>query len=91
MTEAIVERALALHDLRAFAALLAEIPEPAWADLSDRLKAALAARGGEPESDALRRDTPLAERMRSPAAVLVRQIRLEKQRLLEEECRRRGS
>jgi hypothetical protein len=71
-------------DLRAFGEALASLPSAEWPALRARLAAALAEPGpGEPESDQLRRDTLLAERLRSPAAVLRRQIRLEKRRLVE--------
>jgi hypothetical protein len=76
-------------DLRAFGEALRSVPDAAWPALGARLSSALAEPGpGEPESDQLRRDTPLAERVRSPAAVLRRQIRLEKRRVLE--ARRAG-
>jgi hypothetical protein len=71
-------------DLRAFAEALRSVPAAEWPALRASLAAALDRPGpGEPEADRLRRDTPLAERLRSPAAVLRRQIRLEKRRLLE--------
>jgi hypothetical protein len=71
-------------DLRAFGEALRSVPGPEWPAFRARLAAALAQPGpGEPEADQLRRDTPLAGRARSPAAVLRRQIRLEKRRLLE--------
>jgi hypothetical protein len=71
-------------DLPAFGEALRSVPGAAWPAVKERLAAALAQPGpGEPEADQLRRDTPLVDRMRSPAGVLRRQIRLEKQRLLE--------
>ena len=69
------------RDLREFGEAVASAPPDARA----RLRELLSQPGpGEPESDQLRRDTPLADRMRSPLAVLLRQIRLEKLRLLGE-------
>jgi len=71
-------------DLRAFGEALRSVPGAEWPALRARLAAGLARPGpGEPEADQLRRDTPLADRAVSPAAVLRRQIRLEKRRLLE--------
>jgi hypothetical protein len=72
------------RDLRAFQDAVASLPESIRPGVVARLRERLRQPGpGEPESDQLRRDTPLGERMRSPLAVLLRQLRLEKLRRLE--------
>jgi hypothetical protein len=72
------------RDLRAFQDAVASLPEPIRRQVVARLGDLLRQPGpGEPGSDQLSRDTPLVDRMRSPLAVLLRQIRLEKLRLLE--------
>jgi uncharacterized phage protein gp47/JayE len=69
------------RDLTAFREAIASAP----AEERARLRELLRQPGpGEPEAEQLRRDTPLADRMRSPVAVLLRQVRLEKLRLLDE-------
>lgn len=73
-----------VRDLGAFREAVATAPPEA----RSRLRDLLGQPGpGEPESAQLRRDTPLADRMRSPLAVLLRQVRLEKLRLLDMEYR----
>jgi hypothetical protein len=70
-----------VRDLRAFREGVASAP----AEERARLRDLLGRPGpGEPESEQLRRDAALTERMRSPVAVLLRQVRLEKLRLLDE-------
>jgi hypothetical protein len=69
------------RDLRDFGEAVTSAPE----DERSRLRDLLRRPGpGEPEAEQLRSDMPLAERMRSPLAVLLRQVRLEKLRLLDE-------
>lgn len=78
-------------DLRSVASALKSIPAEAW----PQVQAILAARlfvpaPGEPEHAELRQGVPLTERFRSPAALLRRQVRLQKLRLLAEETDRRA-
>jgi hypothetical protein len=69
------------RDLREFGEAVASAP----VEERPRLRELLSRPGpGEPEAEQLRIGTPLAERMRSPLAVLLRQVRLEKLRLLDE-------
>ena len=58
------------------------MPADRWPAVAARLEAVLAARRGEPSAGQLRVGTDLTERMRTPAAILRRQIRLEKLRLV---------
>ena len=69
-------------DLRQFEAGLASVPAERWPAVAARLEAALAEGEGEPTAGQLRVGTDLTERLRTPAALLRRQIRLEKLRLL---------
>jgi hypothetical protein len=71
------------RDLTQFREAIASVPEADRPLVFTHVRDLLAQPGpGEPESDQLRRDTPLADRMRSPLAILLRQVRLEKLRLL---------
>jgi hypothetical protein len=73
------------RNLRQFQDAISSVPATIRPKVVTRLRELLGQPGpGEPESDQLSRDTPLADRMRSPLAVLLRQVRLEKLRLLEE-------
>ena len=73
------------RDLRQFREAVGSVPAALRPKVIERLRELLRQPGpGEPVSDQLRPDTPLADRMRSPLAVLLRQVRLEKLRLLEE-------
>jgi hypothetical protein len=73
------------RDLRVFQDALASLPEADRPGVLARLRELLAQPGpGEPESEQLRSDTPLVARVRSPMAVLLRQVRLEKLSLLED-------
>jgi hypothetical protein len=71
-------------DLGQLGAVLATVPGELWPAVAERLEAALAEDGGEPTSAQRRVGTDLTERMVSPAAILRRQIRLEKLRLVQE-------
>jgi hypothetical protein len=71
-------------DLGQFGAALATVPAERWPAVARRLDAALAEGEGEPTAGELRVGTDLTERMRTPAAILRRQIRLEKLRLVRE-------
>ena len=71
-------------DLTQFGAALATVPAEHWPSVAARLEAALAEDEGEPTAGQLRVGTDLTERMRTPAAILRRQIRLEKLRLIRE-------
>ena len=73
------------RDLRQFQEALASVPSADRARVAARLREVLSQPGpGEPEAEQLSRDTPLVDRMRSPLAVLLRHVRLEKLRLLDE-------
>jgi hypothetical protein len=69
-------------DLGLVGAALASVPDERWPAVAARLEAALAQDEGEPSAGQLRVGTDLTERMRTPAAILRRQIRLEKLRLV---------
>ena len=69
-------------DLGQFGAALATVPAERWPAVAARLEAALAEGEGEPTAGQLRVGTDLTERARTPVAILRRQIRLEKLRLL---------
>jgi hypothetical protein len=71
-------------DLGQFGAALATIPLDRWPNVAERLEAALGAAEGEPSVGQLRVGTELTERLRTPAAILRRQIRLEKLRMVQE-------
>jgi hypothetical protein len=71
-------------DMGQFGAALATIPLGLWPAVAERLELALAADEEEPTAGQLRVGTDLTERMRSPAAILRRQIRLEKLRMVQE-------
>ena len=82
--EPFVAWCLETPDPRAFDRAVRSVPAADRPAVVARLSAALARPGpGEPEAEQLRPDTALVGRMRSPAAVLRRQIKLEKRRLLE--------
>jgi hypothetical protein len=80
--DAFVGWARAAVDLRQFEAALASVPAGRWPAVAARLEVALAEGDSEPTASQLRVGTDLTERLRSPAALLRRQIRLEKLRLL---------
>jgi hypothetical protein len=71
-------------DLGQLGAALATVPGDLWPGVAERLEAELAAGDSEPTRDQLNRATGLADRMTGPAAILRRQIRLEKLRLVQE-------
>ena len=63
-------------------AALASVPDARWPAVAARLETALAQDEGEPTAGQVGAGTDLTERMRTPAAILRRQIRLEKLRLV---------
>jgi hypothetical protein len=69
-------------DLGQVGAALTSVPDERWPEVAARLEAALARDEGEPTAGQLRVGTDLTERMRTPAAILRRQVRLEKLRLV---------
>jgi hypothetical protein len=71
-------------DLGQFGAGLESVPPDSWPAVAERLTVVLAAEDGEPTAGQLRVGTDLTERLRTPAALLRRQIRLEKVRLVRE-------
>jgi len=76
-----VEELIATTDLRAFRAAVAALD----AEQRNALRQALERAGSEePTHLHLQQGVPLADRMRTPATVLMRQVRLEKLRILAE-------
>ena len=71
-------------DLGQFGAGLETVPPERWPAVAARLEQELARDEAEPDAGQLRVGTDLTERLRSPAAILRRQIRLEKLRLVQE-------
>jgi hypothetical protein len=82
--DAFVAWAREVMDLGQLGAALETVPPALWPALAERLEAALAVGEDEPSAGQLRVGTDLTERLRSPASILRRQIRLEKLRLVQE-------
>ena len=74
-----------LVDLTAFRLSLGLVPTPVRSETYEVLRVALSGdRQGEPTQHQLRSRTDLSERLQSPVALLLRQIRLEKLSILAE-------
>ena len=71
-------------ELGQFGAALESVPRELWPSVAERLEAELAEGAGEPTSHQRRLGAELTERMTGPAAILRRQVRLEKLRLVQE-------
>ena len=80
-----IETCIELIDLTAFRQAMAGIPLEMRADIYEQLRRALSSeRVGEPTSHQMRSGTELIERQRTPAALFLKQVRLEKLAILAE-------
>ena len=71
-------------DLGQLGAAIETVPRELWPAVAERLETALAEADAEPTTGQLRVGIELTERLPTPAAILRRQIRLEKLRLVQE-------